>query len=86
MPALLVESLVYCLLYLNSAAIVIIVRGLYDSLGGCIKAHQACCALCDNVFLSKSPWKLNEIGYIEGKVACGGLIVMSRRAMYFWRC
>lgn len=56
------------------------------SLGGRIKAHQACRAPGDNIFMSKSPWKLNEVGHIEGEGACGGLIVMSGRATYFWCC
>jgi hypothetical protein len=42
MPASLVEPLVNRLLHLDSTAIVIIVRGIYNILGDHIKTHQAC--------------------------------------------
>jgi hypothetical protein len=79
MPASLLEPLVYRLLHLDSAAIVIIVRGLYNSLGGRIKTHQACRAPGDNVLLSKSPWKLDEVGHVDWQRACGRLIVWEER-------
>lgn len=66
------KPLVYRLLHLDSAATVIIVRGLYHSLRDGIKAHQACRAPGDNVLFLKSPWELDEVGHIEGKGACGG--------------
>lgn len=70
MPASLVEPLVYRLLHLDSAAIVIIVRGLYDSLGGRIEAHQACRAPGDNVLFTKSSWELDEVTLSHIEACC----------------
>lgn len=85
MPASPLEPLVYHLFHLDSAAIIIILGGLYDSLGSRIKAHQACSAPCDNVLFSKSPREVDEVGDMEGREGCGGSI-LGRGQFLLLRC